>query len=104
LEELVDRWVSREVPASDDFFKRLELRTMTTFFTGFLGAFGDFTAASTSFADGSSTTGVSAIGAAANPFGSCSSLGKGAKYKTIHPSQQAKDSILKTSRRVLMNP
>jgi hypothetical protein len=36
-EELVGRWVSREAPASVDFFKRLELRVETTFFTGALG-------------------------------------------------------------------
>jgi hypothetical protein len=78
---------------SDDFFTRLELRTATTFLIGFLGAFGDFAAASTSYAGGSSTTGVSAIGAAANLFGFSSSLRKGAKYKIIHRSRQAKDSI-----------
>jgi hypothetical protein len=77
---------------------------VTTFFTGFLGAFGDFAAASTPCADGLLTIGVSAIGAAANTFGPSSSLGKGAKYKTICPSRQAKDSILKTSRRILTNP
>jgi hypothetical protein len=63
------------------------------FFIGFLRAFGDFAAASTSYADGSSTTGVSAIGATANLFGFSSSLRKGAKHKIIRPSRQAKDSI-----------
>jgi hypothetical protein len=55
---------------------------VTTFFTGFFGAFGDFAAGSTSCDDGSSTTGVSVIGAAAaNLFGFSSSLRKEAKDK-----------------------
>jgi hypothetical protein len=70
--------------ASNDFFKRLELRTVTTFFIGFFGAFGDFAAGSTSCDSGSSTIGVSVIGAAAaNIFGFSSSLRKEAKDK-IH--------------------
>jgi hypothetical protein len=69
-EELMDRWASREAPVSDDFFPRLELRTTTTFLTGFLGAFGDFSAGSTSCDGGSLTTAASVIGAAtANLFG-----------------------------------
>jgi hypothetical protein len=83
--ELVDSWASREAPASDDFFTCLELRTSTTFLTGFLGAFGDFTARLTSCDGGSSTTGVSMIGAAAaNLFGFSSSLRKRAKDKVTY--------------------
>jgi hypothetical protein len=53
---------------------------VTTFFTGFFGAFGDFAAGSTSYDDGLSTTRVSVIGAAvANLFGFSSSLRKEAK-------------------------
>jgi hypothetical protein len=55
---------------------------VTTFFTGFFGAFGDFAAGSASCDDGSSTTGVSVIGAAAaNLFGFSSSLRKEANDK-----------------------
>jgi hypothetical protein len=71
----VDRWASREAPASDDFFMRLELRTTTTFLTGTLRAFGDFAAGSTSCDGGSSIAGVSVAGAAAaNLLGFSSSL------------------------------
>jgi hypothetical protein len=67
---------------------------VTTFFIGFFEAFGDFTAGSTSCDGGSSTTGVSMIGAAAaNLFGFSSSLRKGAKDKVIYRSRQEKDSI-----------
>jgi hypothetical protein len=77
LEELVDRWASREAPASDDFFTRLELRIATIFLTGTLGAFGDFTAGSTSCEGGSSIVGVSVVGVVvANLFGFSSSLRK----------------------------
>jgi hypothetical protein len=70
--ELVDRWVSREAPASVDFFTRLEPRVATAFL---IGAFGDFTTGSTSCEGGSSITGVSVTGAVAvNFFGSSSSL------------------------------
>jgi hypothetical protein len=49
---------------------------------GFFEAFGDFAAGSTSCDRGSSTTGVSVIGAAAaNLFGFSSSLGKEQKVK-----------------------
>jgi hypothetical protein len=73
--ELVDRWASREAPASVDFFTRLEPRVATIFLTGALGAFGDFTARSTSCEGGSSIAGVSVAGAAAaNLFGFSSSL------------------------------
>jgi hypothetical protein len=50
---------------SDDFFTREELRTATTFLTGFLKAFKIFATGPTSCGGGSSTTGVSMIGAAA---------------------------------------
>jgi hypothetical protein len=67
---------------------------MTTFFVGFFEAFGDFAAGSTSCDGGSSTTGVSVIGAAAaNLFGFSSSLRKGEKDKVIYQSRQEKDSI-----------
>jgi hypothetical protein len=93
-EELMDRWVSIEAPVSDDFFTRLELRIATTFLTGFLGAFGDFSAGLTSCDGGSSTTGASVIGAAAaNLFGFSSSLRKEEKDKFIYQSRQEKDSI-----------
>jgi hypothetical protein len=63
---------------SDDFFKRLELQTVTIFFVGFFEAFGDVAAGSTSCDGGSLTTVVSVIGAAAaNLFGFSSSLRKG---------------------------
>jgi hypothetical protein len=56
---------------------------VTTFFIGFFRAFGDFAAGSTSCDGGSSTTGVSVIGAAAtNLFGFFSSLRKEAKDKS----------------------
>jgi hypothetical protein len=90
----MDQWASREASASDDFFARVELRTATTFLTGFLGAFGDFAAGSTSCDGGSSTTGASVIGAAAaNLFEFSSSLRKGAKDKVIYRSRHEKDSI-----------
>jgi hypothetical protein len=93
-EELVDRWASREAPVSNNFFMRLELRTSTTFLISFLRAFGDFVAGSTSCDGGSSTTGVSVIGAAAaNLVGFSLSLRKGAKEKVIYQSRQEKDSI-----------
>jgi hypothetical protein len=58
---------------------------VTTFFTGFFGAFGDFTAGSTSCDGGSSTMGASVIGAAAgNLFGFSLSLRKEAKDKVIY--------------------
>jgi hypothetical protein len=67
---------------------------VTTFFTGFFGAFGDFAAGSTSCDGGSSTTGASVIGAVvANLFRFSSSLKKEAKDKVIYGSQQEKDSI-----------
>jgi hypothetical protein len=67
---------------------------VTTFFIGFFEAFGDFAAGSTSCDGGSSTTGVSVIGAAAaNLFGFSLSLRKGAKYKVIYQSRQEKDGI-----------
>jgi hypothetical protein len=48
-EELVDRWVSRETPASVDFFTRLEPRVEATLLTG---AFGDFTTGAASCKEG----------------------------------------------------
>jgi hypothetical protein len=84
LEELVDRWASREALASDDFFMRLELRTATIFLTGTLGAFGDFTAGSTSCDGGSSIAGVSVAGAVvANLLGFSSSLKRKQKVKSF---------------------
>jgi hypothetical protein len=83
-EELVDRWASREAPASVDFFTRLEPRVAMTFLTGALGAFGDFTAGSTSCEGGSSIAGVSVAGAAsANLFGSSSSLKRKQKVESF---------------------
>jgi hypothetical protein len=77
-EELVDWWISREAPASVDFFKRLEPRVATTFLTGAFGAFGafgDFTTGSTSCTECSSAAIVSAEGAVvASLFGSSLSL------------------------------
>jgi hypothetical protein len=65
-----------------------------TFFIGFFGAFGDFTAGSTSCDSGSSTIGVSVIGAAAaNLFGFSSSLRKEAKDK-IHLSKSTGKKII----------
>jgi hypothetical protein len=56
---------------------------VTTFFIGFFGAFGDFATGSTSCDGGSSTTGVSVIGAAAaNLFRFSSSPRKEAKDKS----------------------
>jgi hypothetical protein len=69
---------------------------VTTFFVGFFKAFEDFTAGSTSYDGGSSTTGVSVIGAAvANLFGFSSSLRKEAKGKVIYRSRHEKYSIRK---------
>jgi hypothetical protein len=73
---------------------REELRTSTTFLIGFLEAFEDFVAGPTSCGGGSSTTGVSMIGAAAaNLFGSSSSLRKRAIDKVTYQSRQGKDHI-----------
>jgi hypothetical protein len=73
---------------------RDELQTATTFFIGFLEAFKDFVAEPTSCGGGSSTTGVSMVGAAAaNLFGSSSSLRKRAADKVTHQSRQGKDRI-----------
>jgi hypothetical protein len=71
----VDLWASREASASFDFFKCLVARVATTFFTGALGAFGDFTTGSTSCKEGSSAAIFSTKGAAAaSLFGSSLSL------------------------------
>jgi hypothetical protein len=75
LEELVDRWASREASAFVDFFTRVEPRVTTIFLTGALEALGDFTARSASYEGGSSIAGVSVVGAVAgNLFGFSSSL------------------------------
>jgi hypothetical protein len=67
---------------------------MTTFLVGFLEAFEDFTTGPTSCGGGSSTTGVSMVGAAAaNLFGSFSSLRKRAADKVTYQSRQGKDRI-----------
>jgi hypothetical protein len=93
-EELVDRWAYREAPASVDFFSRLEPRVATTFLTGALGAFGDFTARSTSCDGGSSIAGVSVAGAAAaNLFGSSSSLKRKQKVESFIQVDRKKESI-----------
>jgi hypothetical protein len=73
---------------------RGELRTPTTFLTGFLEAFEDFAAGPTSCGGGSSTTGVSVIGAAAaNHFGFFSSLRKRSTDQVTYQSRQGKDNI-----------
>jgi hypothetical protein len=67
-EELMDRWVLREAPASVDLFTCLDPRVEATLLTG---AFGDFTTRSASCKEGSSAAIVSAEGAvAASLFGS----------------------------------
>jgi hypothetical protein len=63
--ELVDRWVSREAPASIDFFKRLELRVETTFLTG---AFEDLATGAVSCNEGSSAAIASTEGVVAASF------------------------------------
>jgi hypothetical protein len=81
-EELVDRWASREAPVFVDFFTRVEPRVATIFLTGALGAFGDFTARSTSCEGGSLIAGVSVAGAAAaNLLGFFSTLKRKQKVK-----------------------
>jgi hypothetical protein len=64
-EELVDQWVSREAPASVDFFKRLEPRVETTFLTG---AFGDLATGAASCKEGSSAAVASIEQAVAASF------------------------------------
>jgi hypothetical protein len=64
-EELVDRWASRETPASVDFFKRLEPRVEETLLTG---AFGDFTTGADSCKEGSSAAIASTKGVVAASF------------------------------------
>jgi hypothetical protein len=93
-EELVDQWVSREAPASVDFFTCLEPRVATTFLTGALGAFGDFTTGSTSYEGDSSTAGVSVAGAvAANLFGSSSSLKRKQKVESFIQVDRKKEHM-----------
>jgi hypothetical protein len=93
-EELVDRWASREAPAFVDFFARVELRVATTFLTGALGAFGDFTARSASCEGGSSIAGVSAAGAAAtNLFAFSLSLRRKQKIKPFVKVDTKIDSV-----------
>jgi hypothetical protein len=68
---------------------RDKLRTVTTFLAGFLEAFEDFAARPTSCDGGSSTTGVSMVGAAAaNLFRSSSSLRKRAADKVTVTTQK----------------
>jgi hypothetical protein len=94
LEELVDRWASRETAASIDFFKRLEPRVEKTLLTG---AFGDFTTGATSCKEGSSAAVASTAGVvAASFFGFSLSLQRKQKAETSHKSkerEQVKDKI-----------
>jgi hypothetical protein len=91
----VDRWASREAPAFVDFFARVEPRVATTFLTGALGAFGDFTARSASCEGGSSIAGVSAAGAAAaaNLFAFSWSLRRKQKIKPFVEVDTKIDSV-----------
>jgi hypothetical protein len=86
--------VSREAPASVDFFKRLEPRVEATLLTG---AFGDFIAGAASCKEGSSVAVASTEGAvAASFFGFSFSLRRKQKAETSHKSkdrEQVKDKI-----------
>jgi hypothetical protein len=85
-EELVDRWASRETPASVDFFKRLEPRVEETLLTG---AFGDFTTGAASCKEGSSVAIASTEGVvAASFFGFLLSLQRKQKAETSHKSKE----------------
>jgi hypothetical protein len=94
-EELVDRWASRETPASVDFFKRLEPRVEETLLTG---AFGDFTTRAASCKEGSSAAVAPTGGVVAASFFRFSlSLQRKHKAETSHKSkerEQVKDKIL----------
>jgi hypothetical protein len=85
-EELVDRWASRETPASVDFFKRLEPRVEETLLTG---AFGDFTTGAASCKEGSSEAVASTEGVvAASFFGFSLSLQRKQNVDTSHKSRK----------------
>jgi hypothetical protein len=72
-----------------DFFERLVLRAIGTFLIGALGAFGDFTASSTSCMRGSSAVIFSAEGAVAvSLFGSLSSLQRKPKEKGFYTTRK----------------
>jgi hypothetical protein len=65
LEELVDRWVSREAPVFIDFFKCLEPRVEMTFL---IGAFEDLATRVVSCKEGSSVAIASIEGVVAASF------------------------------------
>jgi hypothetical protein len=76
-----------------DFFERLVLRVTGTFLIGALGAFGDFTAGSTSCTGGSSAVIFSAEGVvAASLFGSSSSLQRKPKERDFTQLERRKTS------------
>jgi hypothetical protein len=81
----------REISASFDFFDRLVLRDTGIFLIGALGAFGDFTAGSTSSIGGSLAVISSAEGAVvASLFGSSSSLQRKQKETGFIQPQKGK--------------
>jgi hypothetical protein len=85
-DELVDRWASRETPASLDFFKRLEPRVEEALLTG---AFGDFTTEAASCKEGPSAAVASIEGVvAASFFGFSLSLQRKQKAETSHKSKE----------------
>jgi hypothetical protein len=78
---------------SFDFFERLVPRATGTFLTEVLGAFGDFTAGSTSYAGNSSAFIFLAEGAmAASLFGSSSSLQRKPKERDFTQLERRKTS------------
>jgi hypothetical protein len=89
--ESADSWASREISAPFNFFDRLVLRDTGIFLIGALGAFGDFTAGSTSGIGGSLAVISSAEGAVvASLFGSSSSLQRKVKGNSFYTTQKGK--------------
>jgi hypothetical protein len=89
--ESTDSWASREISASFNFFDRLVLRDTGIFLIRALGAFGDFTAGSTSGIGGSLAVISSAEGAVvASLFGSSSSLQRKVKGNRFYTTQKGK--------------
>jgi hypothetical protein len=95
--ESADSWASRETSVSFDFFDRLALRVTRTFLIEALGAFGDFTAGSTSCTGGSLAV-ISLVEGvvAASLFGSSSSLQRKQKETVFIQPERNKSNTTKS--------
>jgi hypothetical protein len=83
----------------------LEPQVATTFLTGALGAFGDFTTGSTSCEGGSSGIGVLVtVAVAANLFGSSSSLKRKQKVEYSVQVDKEEKRVHENSSKILTSP